>query len=314
VSRWDIHDAAQQRQTEPDAARPGPPSDPDSRIPAGRSGASDETPVTPPYRSERQRVSADARTPERRLTYQDRGRSYALRGSEMAAMSDIGRFRTIDTADLGRYVYGGDSARLTRDLASLRQQGLIEEKTVFRAHRQARRVVTLTDVAHRILRKAGGLPLEQKLYHGFVKARETNHDADLYRVYQLATAKVQAAGGRPLRVRLDFELKALVQREKQAVKRLPEGEQRARLAMLAERHGLTLSGTSLHVPDVQLEYETRDQVLARENLELISENYRSQGIQSKAASGFTLYARGNDAARVRRALPDSRSVARILSI
>jgi len=232
----------------------------------------------------------------------------------MAAMSDIGRFRTIDTADLGRCVYGGDSSRMTRDLASLRQQGLIEEKTAFRAHKQPRRVVTLTGVAHRIIRKAGGLPRRQKIYHGFVKAREINHDADLYRVYQQAAEKVQAAGGRPLRVRLDFELKALVQREKQAVKSLPEAEQRTRLAMLAERHGLVLSGTSLHVPDVQLEYETSDRELARENLELVSENYRSAGIQSKAASGFTLYARGSDAARVRRALPDSHSVTRILSI
>jgi len=95
---------------------------------------------------------------------------------------------------------------------------------------------------------------------------------------------------------------------------LPEAQQRARLAMLAERHGLVLSSTRLHVPDVQLEYETRDQELARENLELVSENYRNASIRGKAASGFTLYARGNDASRVRRALPDSHSVTRILSI
>jgi hypothetical protein len=314
MSRWDINHAAQQRQSERQAARPEPPREPDSRIPATRGGASDEAPAASLRQFETQRYRPEARASQRRVKHRDRGRSYALRGSEMAAMSDIGRFRTIDTADLGRYAYGGDSRRMTTDLESLRCQGLIEEKTVFRAHKQTRRVVTLTDVGHRIVRKSGGLSRDQKIYHGFVKAREINHDADLYRVYQQAAQKVQAEGGRPLRVRLDFELKALIQREKQAVRSLPEAQQRTRLATLAERHGLVLSGTRLHVPDVQIEYETRDQELARENLELVSENYRSAGIRGKAASGFTLYARGNDAARVRRALPDSHSVARILSI
>ena len=314
MSRWDIHDATRQRQSEAQPPRPEPPSEPDSRIPAARGGASDETHVASPRQFETQRYRPDAGAPERRAEHRDRGRSYSLRGSEMAALSDIGRFRTIDTADLGRYVYAGDSRRMTTDLESLRGQGLIEEKNVFRAHKKARRVVTLTDVGHRIVRKSGTLPREQKIYHGFVKAREINHDADLYRVYQQAARKVRADGGRPLRVRLDFELKALVQREKQVVKSLPEAQQRARLAMLAERHGLVLSSTRLHVPDVQLEYETRDQELARENLELVSENYRNASIRGKAASGFTLYARGNDASRVRRALPDSHSVTRILSI
>jgi hypothetical protein len=232
----------------------------------------------------------------------------------MAAMSDIGRFRTIDIADLQRFIYGGDASRMTRDLQSLRSQGLVDEKTLFRAHNPARRVVTLTATAHRIVRKTNFLPRDQRIYHGFVKVREINHDADLYRVYQQAAAKVREAGGKPLRVRLDFELTAMVQREKQAGKGLSETQQQARLHALAERQGLVLNGTTLHVPDVQLEYESRDQEVERENLELVSENYRSAGIRSKAASGFTLYARGNDAARVRRALPDSHSVERILSI
>ena len=313
MSRWDIHDAAQRRQSEASPVRQEPQTEPDSRVLTGRNGAGDQPSAALPQPSETQRRTTDARAPERRVEHRDRGRAYALRDSEMTAMSDIGRFRTVDSKDLQRFVYGGDAARMNRDLESLRGQGLIEEKTIFRAHKQARRVVTLTDVAHRIIRKTGALPRDQKIYHGFVKPREIHHDADLYRVYEQAAAKIQETGGRPLRVRLDFELKALVQREKQAVKDRPEAEQRARLAVLAERHGLVLQGSTVHVPDVQLEYESRDKEIARENLELVSENYRSAGIQSKAASGFTLYARGNDAARVRRALSDTHAVGRILS-
>lgn len=313
MSRWDIHDAAQRRQSETSPVREEPQTEPDSRDLIGRNGASDQPAAALPLHETQWRAT-ESRAPERRVEHHDRGRTYALRGSEMAAMSDIGRFRTVDSQDLQRFVYGGDAARMNRDLASLRGQGLVQEKTIFRAHKQARRVVTLTDVAHRIIRKTGNLPRDQRIYHGFVKPREIHHDADLYRVYEQAAAKIQAMGGRPLRVRLDFELKALVQREKQAVKDRPDAEQRARLAVLAERHGLVLRGATVHVPDVQLEYESHDKEIARENLELVSENYRSAGIQSKAASGFTLYARGNDATRVRRALSDTHSVARILSI
>jgi hypothetical protein len=147
-----------------------------------------------------------------------------------------------------------------------------------------------------------------------VKTREINHDADLYKVYQQAAEEVREKGGKPLRVRLDFELKAIVQHEKQTTKGLSEQERRDSLKTIAKEHGLTISGTTVHVPDIQMEYETREHELERANLELVSENYRSEGIRSKAQSGFALYVRGSDTARVRRALQDSHAVERILSI
>jgi len=229
-------------------------------------------------------------------------------------MSDIGRFRTIDVQDLCRFAYRGNEAHMNRDVESLRKQGLVEEKTLVRAHKEARNVVTLTEQGHRIVRKTSGLPRDQRIYHGFVKTREINHDADLYKVYQQAAEEVREKGGKPLRVRLDFELKGIVQHEKQTTKGLSEEERRDRLEALAKDHGLTISGTTVHVPDIQMEYETREHELERANLELVSENYRSEGIRSKAESGFALYARGNDTARVRRALQDTHTVERILSI
>jgi DNA-binding PadR family transcriptional regulator len=229
-------------------------------------------------------------------------------------MSDIGRFRTVDLQDLSRFAYACDETRMKRDMESLREQGLVEEKTLFRAHKEPRKVVTLTERGHRIVRKTSGLPKQQRTYHGFVKAREINHDADLYKIYQQAAREVRDKGGKPLKVRLDFELKAAVQREKQGTKNLPEEQRRERLECFARERGLAISGTTIHVPDVQMEYETRNQELERANLELVSENYRSEGIRGKAESGFTIYARGGDAARVRRALQDTHTVERILSI
>jgi len=74
-------------------------------------------------------------------------------------------------------------------LGELRAQGLIEEKTVPQAHKESRNVVALTERGHRILRKASGLRKDQAIYHGYVKAREINHDADLYKVYQEAAKR-----------------------------------------------------------------------------------------------------------------------------
>ena len=69
-------------------------------------------------------------------------------------MTDIGRFRTVDVRDFARFVYGGDEARMKHDLESLRTQGLVEEKTVFRAHKRARKVVTLTEEGQRICQES----------------------------------------------------------------------------------------------------------------------------------------------------------------
>lgn len=229
-------------------------------------------------------------------------------------MADIGRFRTIDVKDLARFAYQGDEARMKCDLESLRTQGLVEEKTFFRAHQPARKIVTLTERGHRIAREASGLAKEQRIYHGIVKPRELDHDADLYKVYQKAVEKIQEKGGKPLRIRLDSELKESINREKEAAGHLPEEMRKRWLRAVAEEHGLTMDGTTIHLPDIQVEYETREGKLERENLELLSRNYREEGIRGKAAAGFRIYARSQDTNRIRRALHDTGLVREVLSV
>src|SRR5205814_7615138 len=126
-------------------------------------------------------------------------------------------------------------AHMRQDLENLRAQGLVEERTFLRAHKSARRMVTLTEPGYRIVKKSSGPREGQKIYHGFVKPRELDHDADLYKVYQKAVERIQdQGGGKPVRVRLDFELKEAINREKQAARTLPEKERAMRLRAVAE--------------------------------------------------------------------------------
>lgn len=229
-------------------------------------------------------------------------------------MTDIGRFRTVDVADLERFVYRDNESSAQRDIQSLRQQGLIEEKTIFEAHRPARKVLTLTPRGHSLLQKTGSLPNGQRIYHGFVKPRESSHDADLYKVYQQAVREISESGGKPLRVRLDFELKEVVNRAKESARTLSHEERAALLRGVAERNGLQVRAGRINLPDVQVEYETRDGELRRENLELVSRNYREDGIRGKASAGFRLYARAGEAARIRRALNDTGILRQVFSV
>src|SRR5258708_39315018 len=86
--------------------------------------------------------------------------------------------------------------------------------------------ISLTAEGHRIVRKASGLPEEQRLYQGFVKPKELDHDADLYKVYQKAAEEVREKGGKLMRVRLDFELKESINRAKEAARHLSGAERK----------------------------------------------------------------------------------------
>jgi DNA-binding PadR family transcriptional regulator len=314
MARWDILNRDNVRDAEPSPGNESRPHDTNGTSPSVGRGPTESSSTTTPERPERPGQSSPERSPDRRTQHRQGGRTYSLRASEIAAMRDIGTFRVVDARDLARFVYGGDEGRLKYDLESLRTQGLVEEKTVFRAHKSARKLVALTAEGQRLIRKASGLPEEQRIYHGFVKPKEFDHDADLYKVYQKAGEEIREKGGKPIRVRLDFELKESINRAKEAARYLKEGERRRLLTAVAEEHGLTIDGTTIHLPDIQVEYETRDGEVARQNLELLSQNYREEGIRGKAAAGFKIYARTGDANRIRRALDDTGMVREVLSV
>jgi hypothetical protein len=312
MPRWDISGPDRVHTSELRAPADKPPRQSNTDSPSVVRGGSNDSSTDAPRRRERAPETATPRAAKRRTLYQDRGRIYSLRSSEMEAMTDIGRFRTVDVQDLSRFAYRGDAAHMRQDLESLRGQRLVEEKTVFRAHKSARKMLTLTEQGHRIVRKASGLRDGQRIYHGFVKPKEIDHDADLYKVYQKAVQEIEEKDGKPLRIRLDFELKERVNRAKEEGKRLSEKERAILLRTVAEENGLTIKGATIHLPDIQVEYETRDGKIERENLELVSQNYREDGIRGKAAAGFKIYVRNGEGNRIRRALQDTGLVREVL--
>src|SRR5437016_10696164 len=156
MARWDILRQNQARDAELIPLHTEPREElKDSNTQVSR-GPADESSTNNIEKPERSGNAIISHTPSRRTQHRDQGRTYSLRSSEIAAMTDIGMFRTVDVRDLARFVYDGNEARLKYDLESLRTQGLVEEKTVFRAHGSARKLVTLTAQGERLVRKVAG--------------------------------------------------------------------------------------------------------------------------------------------------------------
>ena len=68
------------------------------------------------------------------------------------------------------------------------------------------------------------------------------------------------------------------------------------------------------MPDLRIEYDTPDGELARLDLELATEHYRSRNISEKARAGFSIYARAEDSSNLRRILDQQELTAKILQL
>ncbi len=82
----------------------------------------------------------------------------------------------------------------------------------------------------------------------------------------------------------------------------------------AEALHLTVVDGHVQIPDLRLEYETRDGDLGRVDLELATEHYRADQVAAKAQAGFTIYAPASQTGRLSAALHDRGLVAQILSL
>jgi hypothetical protein len=252
------------------------------------------------------------RTAEPRTVHELRGRTYRLRNSEIATMVELGKFRAVAREDLAEFVYGGNNDRMRPDVENLLRQGLVEMKSIPHEEMGSRRLLTLTKHGHRFLTQTQSADKGQALYHGFTKPREAHHDADLYRLYQKAAAKIESQGGRNLRVVLDYELKKHLYRD---LAKLGEDRNSADgKHAIAERHGLQVVRGKIPVPDVRIEYDTRDEERARVHLELATGHYRGRNLAEKVRAGFSLYAHADDVSKLRRILDQRELTAEILSL
>lgn len=245
-------------------------------------------------------------------SYFDRGHSFLLRGSEVRSLADIGTFRVVNPTDLAKSAYGGDADRMERDVRRLKQASLLTDKTIEVSRKTTLRVLTLTKQGHRLLRKTGSLPEGQSTYHGLVKPKEVEHDAALYRLYQEEAARIEGAGGRPVRVVLDYEFKRNLNRELAKLQGHEGGdESRERIA---ERHGLQVIDGKIPLPDLRVEYENAALEPRHVDLDLVTRDYRPREVSEKARAGFSLYSSTDDAPRLRRILNDRDLTAEILSL
>jgi hypothetical protein len=213
-----------------------------------------------------------------------RGKTYRLRSSEI---------QTLDGKNLIRH-------------------GLIAEKKIPHLENNPRRLLTLSKQGHQFLMVTRRVPKNQAIHYGFTKPREAHHDADLYRMYYSAADKIERQGGRNLRVILDYELKKRVYHD--LAKLGPHRESTAKKKEIAERHGLQVVRGKIPLPDLRIEYETREGEVARVDLELATQHYRGRNLAEKVRAGFSIYAHAQDPAGLRRVLDQRELTAEILSL
>ena len=156
--------------------------------------------------------------------------------------------------------------------------------------------------AEALWRKAGRP--EQRALSGAVRPAELAHDVAVYRAAGAAQARIEAAGGRVVRVRIDAELKGLLaSRSEQARRAESRAAADAARRQAADALGLPVEGGKVLVPDAQVEYVDAAGRTGRCNVEVASGHYRGRSIRAKARAGFAMYASSpGAAAAVRRAL------------
>lgn len=225
------------------------------------------------------------RTPDREPVYH-RGRTYRLGQTDVRTLATLGTFRVVRADDLQPMT--SSRGAWTGHLRHLREQGLMDVKTVL-INRQPVAVAVLTREGKSILdahydRTPGRPP--QVFHAGLVKPRELAHDAQLFRLFQAEGARIEADGGRIQRVILDYELKRDYQRFLNRPTRAHDGED---VTSFAAAHHLAVVDGHVELPDLRIEYETDDRVLAQRDVELVTEHYSRAQLAGKSAAGFSMY-------------------------
>jgi hypothetical protein len=249
----------------------------------------------------------DIRFEDPRGIVYDRDRGYRLRESEIGTLVTLGKFRIVGAEDLATHAYGGQREKMRDDLRSVLRQGLVQRGVFEGPEHTPRELLTLTKRGYRLLRANRIVAKEQAIYYGFVKPREANHDADLYKLYQREIVRILKKGGRNPRVILDFELKRKINRDIAKIGRAARPE-------IARSHGLRVVDGRIPVPDVRIEYEKPSGEMARVDLELVTEHYRGRSIADKVKAGFSLYTPCGEGDRLRRLLDQQELTAEILSL
>ena len=223
---------------------------------------------------------------EGRSIYELHGREYHLNSPQSAVLRDVGAFRTITAESLQKHVYHGDKEHFRKDLRDLTDQRLIE---IHPDSAGKSRYVSLTRTGKAVTEAHLRSNQAQLVYSGIVKKRELRHDAAIYELYQKEAQHITKSGGTPKRVVLDFELKKSINRQVSQIQNLSPAEYERRRQEIADAHGLKIVERKIQIPDLRVEYESRDQEQSKVDLECVTGHYKARQIAAKTAAGFKLY-------------------------
>jgi hypothetical protein len=128
--------------------------------------------------------------------------------------------------------------------------------------------------------------------------------------------EIERAGGTNIRVRLDFELKAKINRAVYfARKAASQKDDRLIKTEVAQQFGLKVQNSKIVVPDARLEYDLPNGSSGHVDIEVATSAYRHGQIAAKVQAGFKLYISNGDAGRLGGAVQDDHDLmSEILSI
>jgi len=246
--------------------------------------------------------------PERELG-RDR---FQLTDAQAQTLAEIGRFRTVEVADLQRFRFGGDQAQAERVLHSLVEVGLVVRRSAYLDKASGPlAVVVLSKRGRQAAERATSS--DQTVYSGFVKPAEVAHDAAIYRMFQKESAVIEKAGGRVRRVVLDYELKRRIYSPLAKARQISLAEYARRQQEVAREIGLKVVDGKIPLPDLRIEYETASGEMARVDLELATHHYHGSHLETKAEAGFKMYA-ASGGERLTAALEEREITAAIFSL
>ncbi len=257
---------------------------------------------------------ADLLADRERTEILNRDRSYSLRPSEIYTLTEVGKFRVVAVEDLAKHAYAGDRPRLDSDLRNLIQQRLVERRDTSVLKKESQQVLTLTKEGKCLIRRHGFVLDDQAIYSGFVKPKEADHDATLYRLYHKAADEIERKGGKVLRVQLDYELKEKLYRKLGQAQAQGEGQTQRGKEALAHQLQLPVVHGKVSFPDLRIEYANQEMQISRVDLELATSHYHAGHLAEKARAGFQIYARSEDAAGLRRVRDEREIMTAILSL
>ena len=218
---------------------------------------------------------------------------------------DVGAFRAVALRDLVERQFDGHPHVARQGIALVERRGLVERRKARGPKGGEFTVIVATPAGAaraESLWRAAGRP-DQRAFAGAVKPAEMGHDVAVYRAAGMARARIEAMGGRVVRVRIDAELKGLIARSERARQAACREAADAERRRAAGALGLPVEDGKVLVPDAQVEYVDAAGRTGRCNVEVASEHYRGQAIRAKAKAGFAMYASSRRAAAVvRRAL------------